>query len=665
MRFNCTIVLVGIGTVFLAHAGCTRDTDGLENPDPLRRVEALRSVQARHDRDFEERVLKLLKDPSSRVRRAALAALGPVGAKDNLSAVIDRLRDKELGVRLGAVRLLARTESEGAKNALLQLRLNADGLMAGELRQALTKLGMSPLQQKKAESDTLWQRQIELLSRGSDEARHRAVEMLALNEEQRSVAVLARYLKVDSPALHLSLVAAIARIGGKEAVRILELMSRSQNVGDRIAVAKSAIFGRLSADLLGRLLKDKDARVRRAVLSALPKAASGEPSALIQTLRPLICDQLNDVSVAADVAAAMVRHRLPCREARKIWFKRVQQSQRSEEHLPALLILSGEGVDQVLLSWAKAIENTYLSESKSWLSGKAWAALDDAKPAPAGTRGPVVKKKGVASLLSRYPAVRGSKRGLPDSLLPPVQAVDLLGEIVAALGGRPQARAYLLHLAVRGKPFALRRGAFKALGKFDRPTDDGAEAAAILRVLIGNDRLLRQSAMAACHLAGQKAARLLPEWLGDRTPQIREGAVRCAARLAKTSASKARSKQLSQQLGAMAANEQSPAAIAALGDLGDGESATILAKLLNGENFGSVGRRLAVEGLGRLASRNPEWARVEPLARCLDDEAPAIRLAAALALRGIRPKSQAMASLGLCAADFYGEIRRACAAALR
>jgi HEAT repeat protein len=635
--------------LFLAgNFGCDGTAKDLNSADPLRRVETLRRLQQRQDRAHEKRVLELLKDSSPRVRRAALAALGPIGGNENLSAVIDRLGDEDLGVRLGAVRLLAKTQSKGARAALLQLRLNSSGLFAVELGKALTALGMSPVEQREADADSLWARQFELLARGSEEVRIQAVEMLALNERKKSVAQLARYLKVDSVALHQALVAAIARIGGKAAVSLLETLSRSEKTRERLAVAKSAVSGRLGKPLLLGLLKDKDIGVRRAVLEAMPMAAKDDAS-----LKSLICAQLLDDAMARQAAGAIGRLELACGEARTSWLNRFLKSDRSQHQLPVLLALKGDAIDPLLLRWAKAIEKAYAAERRSWLDDKAWVALDTRTKKPTGAKG----KKGVGWILSRYPKVRGAGRNLPDSLLPPVQAVGVLRTMVAAMARRPQARRYLLHLALHGIPRILRTDAFKALGSFDIEGGSAVEAKAVLNALKGDDLAGRQRAMDACHLGGKAVPALLPEWLAESNPVIREGAARCAARLKR--------KGLSKQLEKLALSEQSPAAISALGQVGDTDSVAILARLVGDDENGRESRRLAAGSLGEVGLRMAGHVGIGALTFMLADRDPVLRLAAAEALRKLGPHSISKPALAICSVDFYAEIRRACVAALR
>jgi lysophospholipid acyltransferase (LPLAT)-like uncharacterized protein/HEAT repeat protein len=707
-RGACAVVLA----LAMLACGCDlergRALEALSSPAAPVRARALHLLGKRRDVALAPRIGKLLRDPSPRVRQAAIAALGAGGIGTQLHPLIETLRDRDLEVRLAAVRVLGDSRRAPAARALLPLARDPSMVVRRAAGQALVALGVSHAEQ----SRRLARRAVEETSRrllGARDEQLRAGAARLLGRSGSVAALPALLARQDDPsALVLREVAvALGRIGGAKARAALASLSRSKRsearlaaahglaVSDSIRLPPSHPDARVDWGALQRLAGDPQPEVIGAALAAVARRPSPPPGALVGrlckqlaakhtfALRLAAARALGRHGLAArcgEAPAALRRAALSCETQKADWAAKLRQ------RFELLAALDQAAHRTALVAIARCAFETHRAEAQRWVTRQGWRALGGGKAKRPVLRRrppkPKDRRKALSWLLSRYPT-RHDDGDLEDPLLPPRAAPQLVIGLLEALPAAPAARALLAEVALVA-PRRVRIAALRRLGQLDvapprspasSPSTQPASApspqaklaaalrSAIAMALRSKDKTVRRAAARGCVMlqtglpagvgsAGARAAAL--RLLGSKDFEERAAGARCLGQLGDVSAVPL--------LLAALRKETQLALLRALARLGDHRATQPILKLL-GEDHPATRqgeRQVVIDALGLLG----DPAAAPALERELAHPAWQVRRAAALALaRAGRRRSRA--ALAVCELDYHQVVRVACARARR
>jgi HEAT repeat protein len=700
-------VLLGVCCVLLLLPSCQLERErarrALESPDSTARAEALDKLAESGDLESAgPLIVPLLRDPSARVRKHAVAALGVLGLGPHLRHVIDRLNDADLEVRLTAVRVLGDSGRRAARPALLLTLQDQSMVIRKAAGLALEALGMSRPEQVRALAREELDEQIARLRRPDEQLKATSARMIGESERPEGLPPLVPLLTHPSPLVSRAAARAVGRIGGPTALKRLTRMSgaRAPSIRRAAALGLAELAAARSGEQAGartalhRLLRDPERAVKGAALDALARSGGVDgkhvkevcrllllasrprdpgpgkgPSPSTPASRPATRPTTQPSSVPVVTGPQLARKAAvllggrgagECADEVKLLCKRAGSGELEVlDVLDVLEPLGGAEVDAALLGAARRVYETYRHEAEKWVAPHRWKELDegDGKPQSRSTQGSA-RDRQVASLLSRFPEQAPSSS--VDPLIPPSVPVRRVARLIGALAGRSDTDRWLSQVA-KEAPVTVRAAALMALVGSRGPGPAPASAPAPVEVrraltaaLGSKAPALRRAALEACPRLGEEARKRAIELLEDDDFDVRSAAARCLGRLRSPGAVK--------PLLAALKREHSLAAIEALALLGDhAATGPILALLREDHAVSRRGERVAViDALGRLGDR----AAVTALENEVTHNDWRVRLAAARALgRVSRPASERV--LALCENDYYAEVRRACRAARR
>lgn len=614
----------------------------LESADSTEREEGLKLLAREKSPDTDKLILPLLRDPSARVRKHAVVALGAVGGAKHLRQLSDRLEDSDLEVRLTTVRVLGDSGLKGAREPLLRSLSDPSMVIRRAAAWSLKALGMERAAQQREVASLELKEQIRRLKSADDQLRASAAREVGMSGRQPGLKPLQPLLSDRSPLVVKQAAWAIGRIGGSEAGRVLAQLVRSNDPLDRQAavLGLAELGGARTMEVLRGLVADGDAKVRQSALAALGRCEEkieGED---------LVCPLLLDPALPVAIQAAHLVHmrRWTCESQIDEICKRAQAGDASI--LPVLSPMHDERVSKALLALAQHTYQEYRHHAVKWITAEQWKQLDDPDQ---GSAPPPLKKKALAKLLDRFPA--RSSKDLTDPLLPPPIAVDTLERLIRALATRELARPWLAAVAMEA-PLIVRTAALEALAAFT--SGDDAVAGAIRTGLGSSLASVRRAAIAGCHLLGAAASEEALRLLSDVDFDVRAGAAHCLGQLRETKAVRS--------LLAMLKRQQSVELIKAVARIGDHRATKPLLDMLREDHPASRQgeREVIVEALGQL--RDSEAVPI--LERELFHPRWEVRKVAAEALSKVWRASTPKA-LRVCQQDYFLEVRDACSMTLK
>ncbi|MBW2537591.1 MAG: HEAT repeat domain-containing protein [Deltaproteobacteria bacterium] len=625
-----------------------RTKRALESPDPIQRAEALEKLADTGDGDATRLVAPLLRDPSARVRKKAVAALGLLGVQPHLRQVIGRLNDADLEVRLTTVRVLGDSGLKAARPALLLALQDPSMVVRRAAALALESLGMSRPEQIRALAREELDAQIKRLHHPDDQIRANAARMVGLSGQQEGLSALFRLLSHRSPMVVLEASRAIGRIGGDRALtRLGELAGADAT---RLRSAAATGLGQMArsssgaSKMLGRLLGDPAPAVQRAAADGLARAAHAVVGADLKRACALLASQEDGVARAA---ARLVRPNGEgaCAEVEDL-ARRAEAGDAST--LDVLATLPGRRATVALLALARRGYETYRHGAVKWVAPNRWAELDQGgtpgenKPRPRKPSSDP-KRQALERLLAKFPERKQDQE--EDPLLPPEVAAAQVVQMIRALAGRAGPESWLAHVATEA-PLAVRVAALEAL----EGSDVGGDVEQAVRLALSSARAsVRAAALHACQRLGDGAVESAVRLLLDKDFDVRTEAARCLGRLGDSRALKPLMQALER--------EHSVAAIRAVARLGDHAATAALLGMLQEDHAETRRdeRVVVIEALGRLG--DPEAGAA--LERELSHPAWQVRRAAAAALSGLEGSPSASA-LAICRNDYHAAVRQAC-----
>jgi len=662
----------------------------LESPDPIQRAEALERLGEQGElKSAGPLVVSMIRDPSARVRKRAVAALGEMGLGPHLRQVIGRLNDPDMEVRLTAVRVLGDSRQKGARPALLLTLQDPSMIVRRAAGTALESLGMPPGEQVRQLAGEELKVQISRLQKsGDDQLRASAATMIGLSGQRQGLAPLISLAATNPPPLVVEAVAqAVGRIGGPDALGLLTRLSGSRAAGDRRAAALGlgllASHDQHAMPPLTSLLSDPHRPAKLAALEALQ--AAGRPPT--DEVRGTVCGLLSGEQLAvargvgdphsraersacappevkgapdliARAAARWVRAEDCPEEVKRLCEQAAGGDVRALEGLGAL---KGPAVDRALLKLAQRSYEGYRHAAVRWVAGDRWAELDASptsqprqggspsgdRPAsrPAAPSGD--KAQALQRLLSRFP--QRAREPMGDPLLPPAISDLTVVRAIQVLAGRKGTDGWLAMVATQA-PQDVRVAALRVLA-------GGASqdvAVPELRLAFGSRiPVIRAAALAGCQRLGSQGLELALKGMNDVDFDVRAAAARCLGRQGDPRGLKPLLAALEQ--------EQSLAALDALSRLGQHAATLPMLRLLQ-EDYAATRQDERVQ-LVRALGRLKDPAAVPALEREVSHPAWEVRRAAAIALSRVHRPATARA-LRLCLHDYYEVVRRACQSAL-
>jgi len=634
----------------------------LESPDPIQRVEALDKL-SEGGSSGRSLVASMLRDPSARVRKKAVAALGGLGVGPHLGQVIDRLNDADLEVRLTAVRVLGDSGSKAARPALLLTLQDPSMVVRRAAGLALEALGLSRADQVRDLAEEHLVTELGRLDHRDDQIRANAAVQVGLSGRPSGLPRLFKLLADPSPLVVQAAARAIGRIGGSAALARLVALSRGKAATDRKAATLGLAELRSGVGRLGELLADPDPGVRRGAIQGIAERAGAlSGAALGRACTLLVADDRETARAAATAVrrcGAAASDGAPCAGQIGQLIKRAEEGDASA--LGPLSPLDGPEVAEALLALARRSYETYRHDAVKWIAPDRWAELDeptakgDGRTSPDAGAAPGDRRQALERLLAKFP--ERSRERFSDPLLPPRLSAEQVGRMIRALSGRsPTADAWLAGVAQEA-PEEVRVSALEALGGRSGPAPTGPRAAkqdevvrrAVALALRSRRPALRRAALEACHRSGEVALPAAIELLGDDDFDVRSAAAGCLGRLGAARAVDPLLKALER--------ERSLAAMQALARLGDRRATRPILELLQ-EDYAATRqdeRVVVVRALGRLG----DPAALPAIEREISHPEWRVRLTAARALARVWRPASAKA-LALCLNDYYAQVRRAC-----
>lgn len=669
-----------VGSLLLALAlfGCELGGEGvrraLASQDPAQRCEAIERLAESRERAAVELVVPHLKDPSPRVRRAAVAAVATLGgARAQLGRLLDRLQDGDLEVRIATARALGDSGDARARPGLVSALEDRSPVVRRAAGAALAALGVTPTGQAAALAAQRLAAEIARLQHPDEQIRASAARELGLAEQAEAVAPLTRALDGTSALVAREAARALGRSGSAEAQRVLLARTGSKERRAYAALGAALLEGEPARRSLLGLLLDPSPEARAACLAALAEEGARPPSGELATV---VCREL--ASPAPDLALAAARilgaRGLRCPTELAAILRRDPELERDF----ALVAATGDpAATTALLAGARRRYRAHRESAIAWIPASRWHELDgeegsvdpapDPGPSPKGdkTRGDPSKRPALERILRRFPAPIPEEEAEPliPAIVPSATVVEAI-RTVGARAGDDAVRDWLAEVALEAPP-RIRAAALIALAGARRPSSQPAAtrpaepvdpAGRAVWAGLRSERVeVRRAAAASCPLLGAGAAGAASALLRERDFELRQAGARCAGELRLASEVP--------RLLELLAEERSSSLIRALGAIADRRSLPALEALLREEpssaDLGADERALTIWALGELADPGTASA----LERELGHPDWRVRLAAARALARA-PRRASRGALEVCRADFVAEVRRACTAGL-
>ncbi len=665
----------------------------LSSADPAVRAQALRVLAGARATGARPQVIRLLRDRSPRVRRAAVAALGSIGfgGRRHLHAVIERLYDGDLQVRLAAVRVLGDSREAAARRALLPVLRDGSLVVRRAAAMALEALGVSRKDQRQRVAAQVTDEQLAALEDRRSTVRAEAAVALGRGGWARALPKLIAALDDRTAEVATRAAVAVGAIGGAAAASALVKLAGSPGRRGAGADGLVALLGcqrpacstaephlQQARVALGAALQALGGSGQRLLWRGLTDDVRLEPgSAACAVVAPVACAGILGAPAAGPPSRGTARPavftapatvvaacgaRCPAQSPALLSGLRAASD---PERLVAMFKVAavvgaqGEATSRALLFSVMARYQRYRRGARPWLDRAAWAVVAGGerktrRSGPKADRPPPrrQRRRALRWLLERFPEERrGGDDG--DPLMPPAVDRGRLAEMIRSLGARRpigEVHAWLAAVAaVEDNPLELRRTALAALAGGPAPATPPARVVTLSKAIGHREAVIRSAAFGACERVGSAAVDRALVGLADRDFGVRAAAAACLGRLG--------SQRGVEPLIGLLRRESQLAAIEALAALGDRRATGPIARLLQEDySVGRYGERLVViEALGALG----DPAAAAPLERELTHPHWRVRQAAARALARAG-RSTSRGELELCALDQVRAVRRAC-----
>ena len=264
--------------------------------------------------DARTTLYQAAEDPDPRVRTKALEALANTEGSDAGAVMLQALRDPYAPVRFAAAMAIGDTRYAPARPVLL--KMIKDPALQGKLKCAL-------IYALHCLGDDTYTTELGRLLRDKDKwVRAQAATIMGKMGEPSAIGPLKSLQRTDrDPVVQLEVTEALAILGDKRSVRLLEAFTKSQNYEDRlIAVQALGLTSSLEpVPVLKHLLKDRRqepvvrvaaaaslARLGQPVKSHLPIEAATNPTKVLRKardknteLRPIEIISLQTIAIRA------------------------------------------------------------------------------------------------------------------------------------------------------------------------------------------------------------------------------------------------------------------------------------------------------------------------------------------------------------------------------
>lgn len=264
--------------------------------------------------DARTTLYQAAEDPDPRVRTKALEALANTEGSDAGAVMLQALRDPYAPVRFAAAMAIGDTRYAPARTVLL--KMIKDPALQGKLKCAL-------IYALHCLGDDTYTTELGRLLRDKDKwVRAQAATIMGKMGEPSAIGPLKSLQRTDrDPVVQLEVTEALAILGDKRSVRLLEAFTKSQNYEDRlIAVQALGLTSSLEpVPVLKHLLKDRRqepvvrvaaaaslARLGQPVKSHLPIEAATNPTKVLRKargknteLRPIEIISLQTIAIRA------------------------------------------------------------------------------------------------------------------------------------------------------------------------------------------------------------------------------------------------------------------------------------------------------------------------------------------------------------------------------
>ena len=716
----CGFLLTGV----LAFGGvsCDRERraalEALQGRSAPERIRALRILGARKDPALATEIAAALRDPSARVRHAALLALGQAGIASVRGAVVARFADPEPEIRVVALKVAGASGERRFSGAIVALLEDPASPVRQAAGEALSALGMSLRDQRRASASGQLERLLRDLRLRDDERRVAAIEALGRSGREAAAEPLIALNAWGSPTVEVARAEALARLGDRRGVIFLRSLAKREDGVSRLAVVRALAFLGASHAAVGwrlaqRLLADSDMEIREKAARSIARLASPIPADIVSVLCSALAissDEGRAFRISAAEALRSHRQLAKCTGALGAisaeagnWLSAGRSAPFAQVgRMRELAALLTGWEPQLALRVLRRLAELAVEEELSWVSAERWSELElpvdrGLPPSALLPTNPAAKRPSgkdrvaaLSALLARFPRIRHQTVSASAQLMPPRIQMAQVVELIRALEASEAAAQWLstvvdepnISLAAAGferlaawGPQGLSAALTLKIGAAVRTAVDKALTSATWlpaggptaargsggpRIGAESSRvtLIRDAAVAACAFLGRSEAQAMgTSLIASRRVETRARAAECLGRLKAATAVPTLLSELERapQLGL----------IEALGQIGDRRAARPLAQLLargaTGQaTMGEGERLLVIEALARLGGTEAAKALYQELF----GRSWRVRKAAARALRGSTLPGLRDALAGCCE-DFYREVRLACAGALR
>lgn len=285
----------------------------LKSADPEKRLQAVARLAESEGVDSFEGLSKAAVDDDSRVREAALIALGGVGDPRTAELYLGAMRDRDAKVRQAAVGYVRDDGSEKTHDAVSNALRDSDPIVRALAARFLQRSSWRP---KDADDEiclavghgefvraaSLGAGAIAALERvlegGGFSQQAAAAEALGTIRDERVLPPLRRASKSSDHVVCLAAIGALANAGGAEVLSdLVPLFKHNDHRIRAAAIEAAARFDcRNHIDVLRTSLRDSKWEVRCAAADALGKVKEASTA---DALIPLLKDQSPDVRAAA------------------------------------------------------------------------------------------------------------------------------------------------------------------------------------------------------------------------------------------------------------------------------------------------------------------------------------------------------------------------------
>ncbi|MFZ1430071.1 MAG: HEAT repeat domain-containing protein [Geminicoccaceae bacterium] len=279
-------------------AKASESAEKLSDPDAEVRRAAVASLTALAAKEQTAALAERLTDANAVVRRAAVGALMQLEAKEQAPAIVARLGDQDVDVGQAAVVALRTFRAKEQIPAIVQLLADPETNTRLAALSGLRALGAAQ------EIPAVAAR----LADPDAEVRQAAIDTLRKFGAKEEAQAIAIRLNDPDVGVRLTALAALKALGAKEqSATIVEMLAdTSESVRRRVVVALGVLESNVHSRAIAEMLGDTDAGVREAALGALlrlePHAVRMAVDVAVQDLPEM--QQRSDMRAALHVLAA-------------------------------------------------------------------------------------------------------------------------------------------------------------------------------------------------------------------------------------------------------------------------------------------------------------------------------------------------------------------------